>query len=54
MSDGGLVAPGLIYVLIVAAVVAAMFMVKWPSAAPAGALLLVLSALLTLLQGAGH
>jgi hypothetical protein len=54
MSDGGLVAPGLIYILIVAAVVVAALMVKWPAAAPAGAALLVISALLALVEGAGH
>jgi hypothetical protein len=54
MSDGGLVAPGLIYVLIAAAVVVAALMMKWPPAAPAGALLLVCAALLALVEGAGH
>ena len=54
MSDGGLVAPGLIYLLIVAAVVVAALMTKWPSAAPLGAALLVFSALLALVEGAGH
>ena len=54
MSDGGLVAPGLIYVLIVAGVVVAALMVKWPPVAPVGALLLVFSALLALAEAAGH
>jgi hypothetical protein len=54
MSDGGLVAPGLIYALLVAAVAVAALMVKRPSAAPAGAGLLVVSALLALAEDAGH
>jgi hypothetical protein len=54
MSDGGLVAPGLIYLLIVAAVIVAALMRKWPSAAPLGAALLVFSALLALVENAGH
>jgi hypothetical protein len=53
MSDGGLIAPGLI-LLIVAAVVVAALMVKWPSAAPAGAFLLLVSAVLALAENAGH
>jgi hypothetical protein len=54
MSDGGLVAPWLIYLLIVAAVVVAALIRKWPSAAPLGAVLLVFSALLALAESAGH
>jgi hypothetical protein len=54
MSDGGLVAPWLIYLLIVAAVVVAALIKKWPSAAPLGAALLVFSALLALVESAGH
>jgi len=54
MSDGGLVAPGLIYLLIVAAFIVAALMRKWPSAAPLGAALLVFSALLALVESAGH
>jgi hypothetical protein len=54
MSDGGLVAPELIYALIVAAVVVAALMTKWPAAAPAGTLLLVFSAVVALAEGAGH
>ena len=54
MSDGGLVAPGLIYTLILAAFVVAALMKKWPSVAPLGAALLVFSALLALFEGAGH
>lgn len=54
MSDGGLVAPGLIYLLIVAAFIGAALMRKWPSAAPLGAALLVFSALLALVESAGH
>jgi len=54
MSDGGLVAPGLIYALIFAAVVVAALMTKLPRAAPAGAALLVVSALLALVESAGH
>ena len=54
MSDGGLVAPSLIYALIVAAVVVAALMAKRPSAVRLGAALLVCSALLALFEGAGH
>ena len=54
MSDGGLVAPGVIYALIATAVVVAALIAKWPAAAPAGALLLVLSAVLALAESAGH
>ncbi len=54
MSDGGLVAPGLIYALILAGLVVAALMTKWPAAAPAGALLIVCSALLALVESAGH
>jgi hypothetical protein len=54
MSDGGLVAPGLLYMLIVAAFVVAALMARWPSAAPAGSLLIAFSALLALAEGAGH
>lgn len=54
MSDGGLVAPGLIYALIVAAVVVAALMQKWPSAAPLGGALLLFSAVLALVESAGH
>jgi hypothetical protein len=54
MSDGGLVAPGLIYLLIAAAVIVAALMKKWRSAAPLGAALLLFSALLALVEGAGH
>jgi hypothetical protein len=54
MSDGGLVAPGLIYALILAGLVIAALMTKWPAAAPAGALLIVFSALLALVESAGH
>jgi hypothetical protein len=54
MSDGGLVAPGVIYVLVFAAVGVAALMVKWPSAAPAGAAILVISALMAFVENAGH
>ena len=54
MSDGGLVAPGLIYALIFTAVAVAALMTKWPRAAPAGAALLVISTLLALAESAGH
>lgn len=54
MSDGGLVAPALIYLLIVAAVVVTVLMKKKPTAAPLGAALLVFSALLALVEDAGH
>jgi hypothetical protein len=54
MSDRGLVAPGLIYALIVAAVVVAALMKKLPSTEPLGVALLVCSALLQLFEGAGH
>ena len=54
MSDGGLVAPGLIYALIVAAVVVAVLIAKRPAAAPAGALLLVVLAFVALAESAGH
>jgi hypothetical protein len=54
MSDGGLVAPGLIYALIAVAIVVAALMTRWPAAAPAGALLLVVSAVVALAEDAGH
>ena len=54
MSDGGLVAPGLIYALIVAAVVVAVLIAKRPRAAPAGAVLLVVLAFVALVESAGH
>jgi hypothetical protein len=54
MSDGGLVAPGLIYALIVAAVVVAALIARRPRAAPAGAALLVAMAFVALVESAGH
>jgi hypothetical protein len=54
MSDGGLVEPGLIYLLLVSAVVVAVVIVKWPSAARFSALFVVYSTLLALIEGAGH
>jgi hypothetical protein len=54
MSDGGLVAPGLIYALILAAVVVAALMAKRPRAGPAGAALLVVMAFVALVESAGH
>jgi hypothetical protein len=54
MSDGGLVAPGLIYALIMATVVVAALMTKRPRAAPAGAGLLVVLAFVALVESAGH
>jgi hypothetical protein len=54
MSDGGLVAPGLIYALIVAAVVVAVLIAKRPRTAPTGAVLLVVLAFVALVESAGH
>ncbi len=54
MSDGGLVAPGLIYVLIAAAVAVAALLAKRPRAAPAGSALLVALAFVALIESAGH
>jgi hypothetical protein len=54
MSDGGLVAPWLIYLLTAAAVVVAALMTKWPAVAPAGALVVLFSALPALVESAGH
>jgi hypothetical protein len=54
MSDGGLVAPGLIYALIVAAVVVAALITRRPRAAPAGAALVVVLAFVALFESAGH
>jgi hypothetical protein len=54
MSDGGLVAPGLIYALIMAGLVVAALMTKRPRAAPAGAALLVVLAFVALVESAGH
>jgi hypothetical protein len=54
MSDGGLVAPGLIYALIMATVVVAALIARRPRAAPAGAALVVALAFVTLVESAGH
>jgi hypothetical protein len=54
MSDGGLVAPGVIYALIVAAVGVAALIAKRPSTAPVGSLLLVVLAFVALVESAGH
>jgi hypothetical protein len=54
MSDGGLVAPGLIYALILAGLVVAALMAKRPRAAPAGAALLMVLAFVALVESAGH
>jgi hypothetical protein len=54
MSNGGLVAPGVIYLLIAASVVIAALIAERPSTAPVGSLLLVVLAFVALVESAGH
>ena len=54
MSDGGLVAPGVIYTLIATAVFVAALIAKLPRAAPAGAAVLVVLAFVALAESTGH